>query len=389
MIGAAPQGLALALALMATPAAAADPVDPIDPAGAPDLFAPSAAIASAAGPTVRIKDIAHVLEARANQLVGYGMVVGLAGTGDSARAAPFTETSLRAALDQLGIPADGAIEARNVASVLVTAELPHHARPGARIDATISAVGDAASLRGGVLVLTPLVAPDGETYAVAQGSLLVGGFAAAGDAQSVTAGVPTVGQLRGGALIERASPASLASHLTLSLRDPDFGTAVRVADAINGAGVGQVARELDAGTVALDVPPGLSAARFVALIESVAVRTDRPARVVVDERSGTVVVGDEVRIGRVAVAHGQLTVRVTEAPRIVQPNPFGDGVTAVEPLTEIDVARAGDRLAVLEGPSLRDLVEGLNALGVGPDGVIAILSSLKAAGALHAELVVQ
>lgn len=377
--------LFLATALLAPGLAAA-----ADLLGSTPDVVPTTAIGAAQGPVVRVKDIASVLEARENQLIGYGLVVGLAGTGDSSRATPFTGTSLSAALDQLGIPADGRMEARNVASVLVTAALPHHARPGATLDATVSAVGDASSLRGGVLVMTPLLAQDGETYAVAQGSLLVGGFEAGGEAETVTAGVPTVGQLRGGVLVERAAPPGLAAHgLTLSLRAPDFGTVVRVADAINAVGLGPVAREIDAGTVALDVPVGLSAARFLALIESVTVRADAPARVVVDERSGTVVVGDDVRVSRVAVTHGQLTVRVTEAPRVVQPNPFSLGVTAVEPLTEVQVNQPGDRLAVLEGPSLRDLVEGLNALGVAPDGVIAILSSLKAAGALHAELVVQ
>ena len=375
----------LAAAMVALPARAADPL--VAARGGPSPVA-------AGGPLVRVKDIATVLEARDNQLVGYGIVVGLAGTGDGARSAPYTGASLRAALDQLGVPTDpGSIAPVNVASVIVTANLPASARPGARIDATVSAVGDATSLRGGVLVMTPMLAGDGHAYGVAQGSLLVGGFAADGDAESVTAGVPTVAQLRGGVLVERAPPPALSHALTLSLRSPDFGTAVRVTDAINALAArtlgGAVATELDAGTVSLAVPPGLSAARFVALIESVAVRTDQPARVVVDERTGTVVVGADVRVARVAVSHGQLTIRVTEEPRVVQPNPFSDGVTAVEPLTDIAVAQAGDKLAIVEGPSLRDLVAGLNSLGVGPDGVIAILSSLREAGALQAELIVQ
>ena len=382
-----PPGAALAalLALAATLALAS-------PARAADPAAP--ALDRATGPLVRIKDIATILEARENQLIGYGLVVGLAGTGDGARSTAYTAASLRSALEQLGVPSEpGAVDPSNVASVIVTAVLPHSARPGAQLDATVSAVGDAASLRGGVLLMTPLLGADGETYGVAQGSLLTGGFRAAGAAETVTGGVPTVAQLPGGALVERPSPAGLGTALTLSLRQPDFGTAVRITDAINRASAARlgatVASEVDAGTVSLAVPPGLSAARFVALVEGIAVRTDRPARVVVDERTGTVVVGADVRVSRVAVSHGQLTIRVTEEPRIVQPNPFANGVTAVEPLTDIAVAQAGDKLAIVEGPSLRDLVAGLNALGVGPDGLIAILSSLHAAGALQAELVVQ
>ena len=372
---------ALCLLAFLLPALAADPQ--LQPA-----------IAPASGPLVRVKDIAEVLEARENQLIGYGLVVGLSGTGDGGRGTAYTASSLRAALEQLGVPSEpGAVEPVNVASVIVTATLPHSARPGARLDATVSAVGDAASLRGGVLLMTPLLGADGHTYAVAQGSLLVGGFRAAGAAEAVQGGVPTVAQLRGSVLVERPSPAGLGASLTLSLRYPDFGTAVRLVDAVNTRSAAlfgaAVAREVDAGTVALSVPSGLSAARFLAVVENVTLRTDGPARVVVDERTGTVVVGADVRVSRVAVSHGQLTIRVTEEPRIVQPLPFSDGVTAVEPLTEIAVAQAGDKLAIVEGPSLRDLVAGLNALGVGPDGVIAILSNLHAAGALQAELVVQ
>ena len=368
-----------------------------EPLAAADVLAPREAVplaSEAHGPVARIKDIARVLEARDNQLIGYGLVVGLPGTGDSTRSAPFTAQSLRHALDRLGVPtAPDSIAPANVASVMVTAKLPHSAKPGARLDATVSTMGDATSLRGGVLLMTELIGADAETYALAQGSLLTGGFDARGAAEAVTAGVPSVAQLQGGAIVERAPPAGLLPTLTLSLRAPDFGTAVRVTDAINATALQRfgepVASEIDAGTVALQVPLGVSAARFVAAIEDVSVRTDVPARVVVDERTGTVVVGADVRVSRVAVSHGQLAIRVTEQPRIVQPNPFARGRTAVEEATTVDVAQAGDKLGLLEGASLRELVAGLNALGVGPDGTIAILSSLKAAGALQAELIIQ
>ena len=347
------------------------------------------------GTLVRVKDVASILEARDNQLVGYGLVVGLAGTGDSAGAAPFTPDSVRSMLDQLGVPADReAIGGRNVASVIVTARLGPHAKPGNLLDATVSALGDAVSLRGGTLVLTPLIAGDGEIYAVAQGSLLVGGFAAAGQAEAVQEGVPTVARLASAVLVEREAPAQVPSALlTLTLRDPDFATAVRLTDAINQRARAEfgidVAREMDAGTVSLAVPPGMSATRLVAMIEPVTLYADTPARVVVDERSGTVVVGENVRVGRVAIAHGAMTIRVTEAPRVVQPNPFSLGETATEPATEVAVMQEGDRMALVDGPSLRELVAGLNALGVGPDGIISILRALKTSGALHAELIVQ
>ena len=347
------------------------------------------------GATARIKDIAAITAARENQLVGYGLVVGLSGTGDSVRSAPFTGQSLDAMLTRLGIAAgDERARVKNVAAVIVTARLPPFVEPGSRIDVTVSSIGDATSLRGGTLVMTPLAAGDAETYAVAQGSLLVSGFAARGAAETVQAGVPTVGRVPGGALVELAPPAHLEGHrYLLQLRNPDFSTAVAMADAINRFGRRHYrlapALERDARTVVLTRPANITPARFLAHVENLIVTTDTPARAVVDQRNGTVVIGADVRVSRVAVSHGTLVVRVTEAPDVVQPEPFSNGVTAVEPRTDIDVAAPGGTLSQLHGTSLQSLVDGLNALGVAPADTIAILQAVERAGALQGELVVQ
>lgn len=344
----------------------------------------------------RIKDIAQLQSARDNQLVGYGLVIGLQGTGDSLRNAPFTEQSIRAMLENLGIATeDGRARAKNVAAVIVTANMPAFVQSGARIDIDVSSMGDATSLQGGTLIMTPLKAANGEIYAVGQGPVLVSGFTAKGQAEQVTQGVPTAGRIPNGAIVERSVQAEFGDEnaLTLQLRNPDFSTAVRIADAINdytsrrfGA---RVAAERDARTVSIRKPKGVSTARFYAEIENLMIESDTPAKVVVDERSGTIVIGSQVRISRVAISHGTLTVRITEAPRVVQPEPFSRGETAVEPFTAIEASRPDARVAVLDGPDLETLVSGLNRLGVKPDGIIAILQGIKSAGALQADLVLQ
>ncbi len=344
----------------------------------------------------RIKDLAQLQSARDNQLVGYGLVIGLQGTGDSLRNSPFTEQSIRAMLENLGIATQGgSARAKNVAAVIVTANMPPFVQSGARIDIGVSSMGDATSLQGGTLIMTPLKAADGEIYAVGQGPVIVSGFTAQGQAEQLTQGVPTAGRVPNGAIVERSVDAAFGdqSVLTLQLSNPDFSTAVRIADAINdytrqrfGA---RVAGERDARTVSIRKPKGISAARFYAEIENLVVEADTPARVVVDERTGTIVIGNRVRISRVAISHGTLTVRITEAPHIVQPEPFSRGETAVEPNTAIEASRPDARVAVLDGPDLETLVSGLNRLGVKPDGIIAILQGIKSAGALQADLVLQ
>ena len=345
---------------------------------------------------VRVKDVASLQESRDNQLVGYGLVIGLPGTGDSLRNSPFTEQSIRAMLENLGIASeDGRLRVKNVAAVVVTANMPAFVQSGARIDVNVSSLGDATAISGGTLVMTPLKAPDGEIYAVAQGSVLVGGFAAQGNAEKVVQGVPTAGRVPNGAIVEREVKARFGdeSVLTLQLFNPDFSTAVRIADAVNDYARHRfgkrVAGEQDSRTVVIRKPEGISTARFYAELENLMVLSDTPARVVVDERTGTIVIGNEVKISRVAISHGTLTVRITEQPRVVQPEPFARGQTAIEDYTVIETERPDSKLAMLDGPDLQTLVAGLNRLGVKPDGIIAILQGIKSAGALQADLVVQ
>ncbi len=344
----------------------------------------------------RIKDIAQIQSSRDNQLVGYGLVIGLMGTGDGLRNSPFTEQSMRAMLENLGIAAEGGrTRSTNVAAVIVTANLPPFVQPGARIDVSVSSLGDASSLQGGTLVMTPLKAANGEIYAVAQGPVFISGFTAQGQAESVTQGVPTAGRVPNGAIVEREVQGGFAAttNLTLQLRNADYSTAVRIADTINDYAMERfgrrVAAEQDSRTVTITKPNNISAPRFMAELENLVVETDAPARVVVDERTGTIVIGNEVKISRVAVSHGTLTVRITEAPQIVQPEPFSLGETAVEPYTAIDITEPDSKVAVLDGPNLDTLVSGLNRLGVKPDGIIAILQGIKSAGALQADLVLQ
>ncbi len=344
----------------------------------------------------RVKDISQVQGLRANQLIGYGLVIGLPGTGDTLRNAPFTDQALKSMLDHLGVNVRGADpRIANVAAVIVTSELPALAKVGARLDVTVSSLGDATSLRGGTLVMTAMLGADSQIYAAAQGPLIVSGFAASGQAQTVEEGVSTVGRVPSGALVERAVPGELADLLAygLELTNPDFATAVLIADAINGYaskawGV-SVASALDHRTVELKRPTKVAPANFLAAVGAVSVSTDTPARVVVDERTGTVVIGENVRLSKVAITHGNLNISISELPTVVQPNPFSDGTTQTQPLTDISVGEAGDDVAIVTGADLETLVSGLNQLGVKPKGIIAVLQAIKTAGALQAELVVQ
>lgn len=349
-----------------------------------------------AGPRVRIKDLVEFDGVRGNDLVGYGLVVGLAGTGDALRNTPFTEEALANLLERLGINVSGEqFRPKNVAAVLVTAALPPFARAGSRIDVTVSAIGDAKSLMGGTLIMTPLNAADGEIYAVAQGSVIAGGAIAEGQAATVMQGVPTAGVIPSGARVEREIDFDFrdVDSLRLALRDPDFTTAARIADAISARLGPGAATMMDAGTVRLAVATtSMTPARFISAIENIRVSPARKARVVVDQRSGTIVLGDDVRISRVAVSQGNLTVRISETPAVSQPNPFARrGQTIVVPRTdaEIDEEEGPGLVMVDGGATLSEVVTGLNALGVSPRDMIEILKSIKAAGALHAEFVVQ
>jgi flagellar P-ring protein precursor FlgI len=343
----------------------------------------------------RIKDLVEIEGVRGNDLVGYGLVVGLSGTGDSIRNSPFTEEALANLLERLGVNVSGEqFRPQNVAAVIVTATLPPFARAGGRVDVTVSAIGDADSLLGGTLVMTPLNAADGEIYAVAQGPILAGGINARGEAAQTQLGVPTAGSIPGGARVEREIPFSFGDmpRVRLALREPDFSTAARIEKAINARLGRPVARMDDAGTVTLDLARAEAApAALIARIENLQVRPATKARVVIDQRSGTIVLGADVRISRVAVAQGNLAIRVQETPLAVQPNPFAEGESIVVPRTDIQIDENDqNRMALVEkNVTLADLVDGLNALGVGPRDMIDILKAIKAAGALHAELVVQ
>ncbi|MEQ1618271.1 MAG: flagellar basal body P-ring protein FlgI [Terricaulis sp.] len=344
-----------------------------------------------AGP--RIKDVADFEGVRENQLVGYGLVVGLAGTGDSLRNSPMTRQALAAMLERLGVNAsDGNLNTRNVAAVMVTAHLPPFAAQGSRIDVTVSALGDARSLAGGQLLVTPLIGADQQVYAVAQGALAVGGFSAAGASGStVSRGVPTGGRIASGALVEREIAFDIASQqeLRLSLRNPDFTTAQRIATAVNQAVGAEAAHAANPGSVVLRRPPAFAGdmVSLVGRIENLEVEVDAPARIVIDENSGIVVMGDNVRVSTVAIAQGNLTISIQEDPFVSQPAPLSRGETVVAPSTNINVEEEPGGLVVVPGGvPLRQLVNGLNALGVSPRDMISILQALKAAGAIQAEI---
>ncbi len=344
-----------------------------------------------AGEAARLKDMASVKGVRANQIIGYGLVVGLRGTGDKA-GARFTTQSLRSLLSKMGIALDpSAIRVANVAAVMVTAKLPAFARTGSKIDAVVSSVGDASSLEGGTLLMTPLLGNDGQIYAIAQGAISIGGFSVAGGGASVSQNHPTVGTLAGGAIVEREVPFTLAGreNFEISLHEPDFTTALRTADRINAAFSDGVARARDAGTLDLTIPEAFSedVVGFLARVESLDVVPDAAARIVLNERTGTIVMGDSVRVSTVAVSHGNLTVIVNRTNSVSQPNSFGEGRTARVQNTEIDAFEEGSPLSVIEETvTIGDLVRALNAMGTTPTDLISIIQAIKASGALSAEV---
>jgi len=355
----------------------------------------AAPMAPATDSEVRVKDIADLEGVRENQLVGYGLVVGLNGTGDKLDNAVFTRESLVGMLERLGVNTRDQIaklETKNVAAVMVTAGLPAFARTGSRIDVQVSAIGDATNLSGGTLLVTPLMAADGEVYAVAQGAVTTGAVAAKGAGGSVTRNVPTSGKIANGANVEREVNFALDSRhdVNLALRNPDLTTARRIEAAITLALGPGIARATDPRTVALKLE-GRDVVASLADIEDLRVQPDAPAIVVIDEASGTIVMGANVRISTVAIAQGNLTIRVSEAPEVSQPGPFSNGTTKVVPRSTISVDTQNDhKLGMLNGaPTLRDLVASLNALGVGPRDLISILQAIKAAGALQADLEVR
>jgi flagellar P-ring protein precursor FlgI len=361
------------------------------------MAAISAALAclSMAGPaaaTSRIKDLASVEGVRQNQLIGYGLVVGLNGTGDTLNNIPFTRQSLQAMLERLGVNIRGQqIRTGNVAAVMVTANLPPFGTQGTRIDVTVSALGDAKSLQGGTLLVTPLLGADGNVYAVGQGSVAIGGFQAEGDAAKITRGVPTVGRISNGALIEREIDFELnrLGRLRLALRNADFTTAKRIAAAINDFIGAPTAEPLDPSTVQISIPPRFrgNVIALITEVEQLQIEPDLAAKIVIDERSGIIVMGRDVRASTVAVAQGNLTVTISETPQVSQPNPLARGRTTVVPRSGVSVKEDGKKLAVIkDGVSLQQLVDGLNALGVGPRDLISILQAIKAAGAIQADI---
>lgn len=349
---------------------------------------------SAVNAASRIKDIVDFEGVRDNLLIGYGLVVGLNNTGDTLANGHFTKQSLQAMLNRLGVkPTDDGLDSQNVAAVMVTANLPPFARQGSRIDVTVSALGDSSNLLGGTLLVTPLLGADGEVYAVSQGQVAVGGFQTQGDAETVTKGVPTSGRIANGGIVEREVAYDLAgmTNVKLTLRNPDFTTARRVSQAINAFLGTAAAAASDPTTIQLRVPTSYSnnVVNLLTDIEQLRVEPDQLARVVIDEQTGTIVMGENVRISTVAIAQGSLTIRITETQQVSQPGPFAEvGTTTTVDRTNIEVDEGEERqLTVLQpGVSLQELVNGLNALGIGPRDMITILQAIKTAGALQAEI---
>jgi flagellar P-ring protein FlgI len=345
-----------------------------------------------AGATSRIKDLANIEGVRQNQLVGYGLVVGLAGTGDTLNNIPFTKQSLQAMLERMGVNIRGAtIRTGNVAAVMVTGNLPPFGTQGTRMDVTVSALGDAKNLQGGTLLVTPLLGADGNVYAVAQGSVTINGFQAEGAAASITRGVPTVGRIANGAIIEREIEFALnrLPNVRLALRNADFTTAKRIASAVNDFLGAKSAEPIDPSTVQLSIPPEFkgNVVAFLTEIEQLQVEPDLSAKIIIDERSGIIVMGRDVRVATVAVAQGNLTVSISESPQVSQPNALSRGRTVVTPRSNVRVTEDGKKLAVMkDGVSLQQLVDGLNGLGIGPRDLIGILQAIKAAGAIEADI---
>ncbi len=343
---------------------------------------------------VRLKDIINIEGVYEIPLVGYGLVVGLRGTGDGDQT-KFTVQSVVNMLERFGIrvPKEQ-VKLKNVAAVMVTAYLPSNAVPGQKIDVSVSALGDAKSLQGGTLLLTPLLTPDGQVVALAQGPVSIGGFAVQGAGAQVQVGHPTVGKIPGGAVVEKSyfeSQLNTTSKLLLSLKTEDFATASQVESSINGYLRGKYAKALNARNIELTVPPAYKGkvVELLGELGKLEVFPDTPARIVIDERTGTVVIGENVKISKVAVAHGNLSVEIREVPEVVQPYPFSPGETAVVPRTEIKAKEEKARIVILEeGATLGELVRALNAVGATARELIAILQAIKAAGALHAELII-
>ncbi|OEU71296.1 MAG: flagellar biosynthesis protein FlgA [Desulfuromonadales bacterium C00003093] len=339
----------------------------------------------------RLKDIADIQGMRANQLVGYGLVVGLNGSGDGTQA-EFTTQSIVNMMERMGVNVDpDGIKVKNVAGVMVTAEMPPFAKVGQKLDIVVSSLGDAKSLQGGTLLLTPLKGVDGKVYALAQAPLSIGGFAASGAGAEVQKNHPTAGRVPNGATVEREIPFAINEkrELRISLYSPDFTTVTRVSETINEMLGADMARALDAKTLSVTVPPEFqgNAVGLLASIEGLEVEPDHRARIILDERTGTVVIGDKVRISEVAIAHGNLSIRITETPQVSQPEPFSEGQTVVTPQTDIAVQEGGGNLILLEhGATIGELVHALNAIGVTPRDLIAIFHSIKASGALHADI---
>jgi flagellar P-ring protein FlgI len=345
-----------------------------------------------AGATSRIKDLANIEGVRQNQLVGYGLVVGLNGSGDTLNNIPFTKQSLQAMLERMGVNIRGAtIRTGNVAAVMVTGNLPPFGTQGTRMDVTVSSLGDAKNLQGGTLLVTPLLGADGNVYAVAQGSVAIGGFQAEGEAAKIVRGVPTVGRIANGAIIEREIEFALnrLPNVRLALRNADFTTAKRIASAVNDFLGAKSAEPIDPSTVQLSIPPEFkgNVVAFLTEIEQLQVEPDLAAKIIIDERSGIIVMGRDVRVATVAVAQGNLTVTISESPQVNQPNPQSRGRTVVTPRTSVAVSEDGKKFAVVkDGVSLQQLVDGLNGLGIGPRDLIGILQAIKAAGAIEADI---
>jgi flagellar P-ring protein precursor FlgI len=357
------------------------------------VFAALAVLPPAASAQVRVKDVATLNGYQPVPLVGYGLVIGLNKTGDR-RQTMFTAQSLAATLERLGVSVVGEdIKIENTAAVLVTAELPPFARAGARLDVTASSIGDARSLQGGVLVATALRGPDGSVHALAQGALSIGGFGGGTGATNVQVNHLTVGRVPAGAFVQVGQKVELAAaeRIQLSLRQADFSTAHRLADAIAVELGSDTARAVDAGTVEVAVPPMYrrSLSDLMARIEPLRLNVDTPARVVINERTGTVVIGSDVRLGPAAVAHGNLSVKISTRYDVSQPLPYSRGETTVVPREKVEVDEGSARLVALpEGVTLADVVSALNALGVTPRDIIAIMQALKESGALRADLVI-
>jgi flagellar P-ring protein FlgI len=352
-----------------------------------------AVMARPGGAQILLRDLVSIEGVRSNQLVGYGLVVGLQGSGDTLLNSQFTQHSIIAMLERMGVNVTGLqLLTRNTAAVVVSATLPAFSRQGTPVDVQVSSLGDAKSLLGGTLIVTPLLAADGEVYAVAQGPVVVGGFQASGAAQSIKQGVQTSGRVPNGGTVEREVQNTLDDlpTLRLALRTPDFTTANRIEEAINAQFGARTAVASDLGTVDVQVPPQYihRVTALLARIERIPVKPEVPARVVIDEKSGTIVVGADVKLDPVAVTHGNLVVRVTETPQVSQPLPFSNGTTVVVPNTQVEINDQSDQhLKVLHrATTLQTLVDGLNALGLGPRDLIQVLNALKASGALHAQL---